>query len=238
MIIEHDEALLHRRKKNKFRLWKPARQESAMSSILSPFASGFFLSAALIMALGAQNLFVLRQGLRREHVGVIVLFCGFADALLIAAGVGGVGAFLAAVPQLTTALAFGGAAFLVWYGVKALRRTAAADAMVIGDAERMTLGRALTATAAFTFLNPHVYLDTVLLMGAAGSSLPVGVRPIFVAGAATASFTWFAALGYGARLLKSVFVRPVAWRMLDAFVGVVMLALAASLIGRALSALP
>lgn len=209
-----------------------------MSSILSPFASGFFLSAALIMAIGAQNLFVLRQGLRREHIGAIVLFCGLADALLIAAGVGGVGAFLAAVPQLTTALTFGGAAFLAWYGIKALGQTAATDAMGIGDAQGVTLGRALTATAAFTFLNPHVYLDTVLLMGAAGSSLPIDLRPIFVAGAASASFTWFAVLGFGARLLKPVFVRPMAWRVLDAFVGVVMLALAASLVSRASSALP
>ncbi len=203
-----------------------------MSSIFSPFASGFFLSVALLVAIGAQNLFVLRQGLRREHVGAIVLFCGCADALLIAAGVGGVGAFLAAIPRLDTALALGGAAFLGWYGIKALRRMAAPDAMVVGDAPRVTLGRALAAAAAFTFLNPHVYLDTVLLMGTAGSTQPADLRPIFVAGAATASFTWFAALGFGARLLKPIFARPAAWRVLDAFVGIVMLTLAASLIAR------
>lgn len=208
-----------------------------MSNILSSFASGFFLSAALIMAIGAQNLFVLRQGIRREHVGAIVLFCGLSDALLIAAGVGGVGAFLTAVPQLTTALAFGGAAFLSWQGVKALRRIAMPDAMVVGDAQSVTLGRALSATAAFTFLNPHVYLDTVLLMGAAGSTQPVELRPIFVAGAATASFTWFAALGFGTRLLEPIFVRQAAWRVLDAFVGAVMLILAASLIARAMPAM-
>ena len=205
-----------------------------MTSILATFVSGFLLSAALIMAIGAQNLFVLRQGLRREHVGAIVLFCGSADALLIAAGVGGVGAFLAAIPQLATALALGGAAFLGWYGIKALRRMAAPAAMVVVDAQGVTLGRALAATAAFTFLNPHVYLDTVLLMGAAGSARPAGLRPIFVAGAATASFAWFAALGFGARLLKPIFARPAAWRVLDAFVGVVMLTLAASLIARAM----
>ena len=203
-----------------------------MSSVFSSFTSGFFLSAALIMAIGAQNLFVLRQGLRREHVGAIVLFCGCADALLIAAGVGGVGALLAAIPQLNTALALGGAAFLGWYGMRALGRMAARDAMVVSDAQGVTLGRALAATAAFTFLNPHVYLDTVLLMGAAGSTQPADLRPIFVAGAATASFTWFAALGFGARLLKPIFVRPAAWRVLDAFVGVVMLTLAASLLAR------
>ena len=189
------------------------------------------------MAIGAQNLFVLRQGLRREHVGAIVLFCGLADALLIAAGVSGVGAFLAAIPQLTTALTLGGAAFLTWYGVKALRRMAVPEAMVVGATQGVTLGRALTATAAFTFLNPHVYLDTVLLMGAAGAAQPAELRPVFVVGAATASFTWFAMLGFGAQLIKPIFARPAAWRVLDAVVGVVMLTLAASLIARAFATL-
>ena len=214
------------------------RQAAAMSNIIPPFASGFLLSATLIMAIGAQNLFVLRRGLRREHVGAIVLFCGLADALLIAAGVGGVGAFLVAIPQLANVLAFGGAAFLAWYGMKALRRMAAPDAMVASEVQSLTLGRSLAATAAFTFLNPHVYLDTVLLMGAAGSTQPSELRPIFVAGAGTASFAWFAALGFGARLLKPIFARPAAWRALDACVGVVMLALAASLIARAMQLMP
>lgn len=201
-----------------------------------PLLSGFLLSTALIMAIGAQNLFVLRQGLRREHVGAIVLFCGAADALLIMAGVAGVGAFLAAVPQLTTLLALAGSAFLAWYGIRALRRIAAAEAMAVIETRGITLTRALMATAGFTLLNPHVYLDTVLLMGAAGSSQPEALRPFFVTGAAAASFAWFAALGYGARLLRPLFARPAAWRVLDAFVGIVMLALAASLVTRALAA--
>ncbi|UIJ44272.1 LysE family transporter [Sphingomonas cannabina] len=205
-----------------------------MTNGISPFLTGFALSAALIMAIGAQNLFVLRQGLKREHVGAIVLFCGGADALLIAAGVGGVGAVLAAIPQLTKALAFAGAAFLGWYGVKALRRMAAPDAMVVAGGGGLTLGRAIAATAGFTFLNPHVYLDTVLLMGAAGSAQPADLRPLFVAGAVTASFAWFAALGYGARLLAPLFARPAAWRVLDALVGATMLALAGSLALRAI----
>jgi L-lysine exporter family protein LysE/ArgO len=206
-----------------------------MTSSLSPFLTGFFLSAALIMAIGAQNLFVLRQGLRREHVGPVVLFCGSADALLIAAGVGGVGAFLAALPQLADVLAIGGAAFLSWYGIKALQRLAAPDAMVVGGGQGLTLGRALAATAGFTFLNPHVYLDTVLLMGAAGSAQPAALRPLFVAGAVTASFTWFTALGYGARLLEPLFAKPASWRVLDAIVGATMLALAASLVARVIA---
>lgn len=204
-----------------------------MTPIFLPFFSGFALSAALIMAIGAQNLFVLRQGLRREHIGPIVLFCGSADALLIMAGVAGVGAFLAAIPQLTMFLTIGGAAFLGYYGVKALQRMASSGAMAVAADEGLTLSRAIAATAGFTFLNPHVYLDTVLLMGAAGSAQPADLRPIFVAGAASASFAWFAALGYGARMLIPLFARPMAWRVLDAIVGVTMLSLTASLLLRA-----
>lgn len=198
------------------------------------YLSGFALSAALIVAIGAQNLFVLRQGLRREHVGAIVLFCAAADSILIAAGVAGVGAFLAALPQLTRALSLGGAAFLGWYGVAALRRMAAPGSVNVTGGGTVTLGRALAATAGFTFLNPHVYIDTVLLMGAAGATQPLALRPVFVAGAASASVLWFSALGYGARLLIPLFARPAAWRVLDAVVGATMLTLAASLIARAL----
>ncbi|PHP20395.1 amino acid transporter [Sphingobium sp. IP1] len=205
-----------------------------MTDALPTFLTGFAMSAALIMAIGAQNLFVLRQGLKREHVGPIVLFCGGADAILIAAGVGGVGALLGAMPQLTLFLSIGGALFLGWYGLKAFQRMMAPEAMMVTTQGGITLGRAIGATAAFTFLNPHVYLDTVLLMGAAGSAQPAALRPIFVLGAASASIGWFAALGYGARLLTPLFARPAAWRVLDAVVGIVMLTLAASLIARTL----
>ncbi|WP_152046317.1 LysE/ArgO family amino acid transporter [Aureimonas psammosilenae] len=200
-----------------------------MAPSLSPFLSGFALSAALIIAIGAQNLFVLRQGLKGEHIGPIVLFCALSDAVLIAAGVGGIGAFLTAAPQLATVLALGGAAFLFWHAVAAFRRTAAPVSAPVGSQPRVTLERALATCAGFTFLNPHVYLDTVLLMGTAGSAQPAPMRPIFVLGAALASFAWFAGLGYGARLLQPLFARPAAWRILDAGVGTVMLALAASL---------
>ncbi|WP_082505316.1 LysE/ArgO family amino acid transporter [Aureimonas sp. Leaf324] len=205
-----------------------------MTPALSAFLSGFALSAALIVAIGAQNLFVLRQGLRGEHVGPLVLFFGASDAVLIAAGVGGMGAFLAAAPQLTLVLALGGAAFLAWYGIAAFRRMASPGALTAEASEGLSLMRALATGAAFTFLNPHVYLDTVLLMGTAGSAQPEAARPLFLLGAAAASFLWFAGLGYGARLLQPVFTRPSAWRVLDAVVGVVMLALAASLVVGAL----
>lgn len=206
-----------------------------MSSILPAFISGFLLSAALIIAIGAQNLFVLRQGLKREHVGQIVLFCSFADLLLIALGVAGVGAFLSAMPQLVTIATLAGAAFLGWYGVNALRRMAVPGDMTTESTPTLTLRRALAMTAAFTFLNPHVYLDTMLLMGTIGAARPVGMRPFFVLGAGLASFVWFATLGFGARLLRPVFAKPAAWRVLDAGVGGVMLALAASLIYHAFS---
>lgn len=206
-----------------------------MTNLFPTFLTGFAMSAALIVAIGAQNLFVLRQGLKREHVGPIVLLCGSVDALLIAAGVGGVGALLGAMPQLTMALTIGGALFLGWYGLKAFQRMMAPEAMAVSDQASVTLGRALAATAAFTFLNPHVYLDTVLLMGAAGAAQPLALRPVFVAGAACASFSWFTALGYGARMLTPLFARPAAWRVLDAIVGATMLTLAASLIARLLA---
>lgn len=203
-----------------------------MTPILPTFLTGFAMSGALIMAIGAQNLFVLRQGLKREHVGAIVLFCGAADAILIAAGVGGVGALLGAMPQLTMALTVGGAAFLAWYGFQAFQRMMKSEAMAVTPQGAMPLSRALGATAAFTFLNPHVYLDTVLLMGAAGSAQAPALRPVFVAGAASASFIWFAALGYGARILAPLFARPAAWKVLDGVVGTIMLAMAAALLGR------
>ncbi|KRC82904.1 amino acid transporter [Sphingomonas sp. Root241] len=206
-----------------------------MTPIFPTFVMGFAMSGALIMAIGAQNLFVLRQGLKREHVGPIVLFCGCADALLIAAGVGGVGALLGAMPQLTMALTVGGALFLSWYGFKAFQRMMAPEAMTVTTQGSVALGRALGTAAAFTLLNPHVYLDTVLLMGAAGSAHTPALRPVFVAGAATASIIWFAALGYGARILTPLFARPAAWKVLDAVVGIVMLTLAATLIGRVLA---
>jgi L-lysine exporter family protein LysE/ArgO len=200
--------------------------------LTSAFAQGFALSAALIVAIGAQNMFVLRQGLRREHVGAIVLFCAAMDALLIGAGVAGLGAVLRIVPGLALLLTLGGALFLGWYGISALRRAMRPEAMALVDQPGVPLATALGRAAGFTLLNPHVYLDTVLLMGAIGASQPGQAQGIFVAGAATASAAWFAALGYGARLLTPLFARPIAWRILDMIVGGTMLALAASLVSR------
>lgn len=198
--------------------------------LIPAFTKGFFLSAGLIIAIGAQNMFVLRQGLKREHVLPIVLFCAAADATLIVAGVSGLGGVLALIPGLSLVLALGGAAFLGWYGVSALRRAASPSVLVIGAEAGMTLGAALAGSAAFTFLNPHVYIDTVMLMGAVGASLPAAQRPLFMTGAALASFVWFSSLGFGARFLAPLFAKPLAWRVLDVGIGVMMLTLAASLL--------
>ena len=191
---------------------------------------GFSLGAGLIIAIGAQNAFVLRQGLKREHVLPVVLVCILADGLLIALGCAGFGTLVAAQPALLTAVGLGGAAFLAWYGVRALRSALAPGALVAGGPEPIPLGRALATVSALTLLNPHVYLDTVVLLGGIAGRFPSDERVFFAGGAVTASVTWFLALGYGARLLAPVFARPAAWRVLDLVIAAVMLTLAALLL--------
>jgi len=233
----------------------------AAAVLLDGFATGFGLCGALIVAIGAQNAFVLRQGLRRAHVGPVVALCSTADATLLAAGAWGLGAALAAWPALATWTAALGALFLATYGAVALRRAAApgrgahgldpsdadpvrADPRGTGprvgaaeDADRTgSLRRTLAVAAAFTFLNPHVYLDTVVLAGSVGARLEPPVRAAFVAGGACASLAWFSALGFGAARLAPTFRSPRAWRVLDAVVGATMLALAAALAVHAMQA--
>jgi len=188
------------------------------------------MSAGLIVSIGAQNMFVLRQGLRREHVAPIILFCALCDSVLVFAGVYGLGAMLSLVPGLTLALSLGGAAFLLWYAFGAFRRALRRSSLVVDGGAGLSLGAAMAACAAFTLLNPHVYIDTVMLMGAVGSSLPRPEWPFFVMGASIFAFLWFYAIGYGARLLAPLFARPVAWRVLDAVTGLMMTAIAVSLI--------
>jgi L-lysine exporter family protein LysE/ArgO len=200
---------------------------------LSAFTTGFALGATLIIAIGAQNAFVLRQGLRREHVLVIVAFCALADLLLIGAGVAGVAHVLGQAPRLTLALTIAGTLFLAWYGIRALARARRASSMSVAEgATRISLRNAVAQAAGFTFLNPHVYLDTVLLMGSIGARQPADLRFWFVGGAAAASGAWFTTLGFGARLLRPVFRTPRAWQVLDTLIGLTMLALAASLLGK------
>jgi L-lysine exporter family protein LysE/ArgO len=200
---------------------------------ISAFTTGFVLCATLIIAIGAQNAFVLRQGLRREHVLIIVAFCALADLLLIGAGVAGVAHVLGQAPRLTLALTGGGTLFLAWYGFRALARARTASAMNVAEGtSRISVRNAVAQAAGFTFLNPHVYLDTVLLMGSIGARQPSDLRFWFVGGAAAASGAWFATLGFGARLLRPVFRTPRAWQVLDTIIGLTMLVLAVSLLGK------
>lgn len=203
----------------------------ALSIVLPVFVQGLALSFGLIVAIGAQNAFVLRQGLRREHVGAVVLFCALADAVLITAGVLGMAQALGARPALARALALGGAVFLAIYGVQALRRAAQAQQLQAA-APAPGLGRAaaVAQAAAFTLLNPHVYLDTVLLVGSIGAQQAAALRGWFVLGACVASVCWFGLLGFGARWLAPWFARPRAWQVLDALIGLTMFVLSALLL--------
>jgi L-lysine exporter family protein LysE/ArgO len=200
------------------------------------FTTGFAISATLIVAIGAQNAFVLRQGIRREHVAPTVLFCVLADLVLIGAGVAGLAKLLGQAPVLTASLTIAGAAFLLWYGVHALLRAMKPQSLQAdAGAERLSLRKVLGQAAGFTFLNPHVYLDTVLLMGTIGARQAVDGRIAFVGGAACASALWFTGLGFGARLLAPVFARPAAWRRLDTLIGLTMISIAAMLVWQAFS---
>jgi len=199
----------------------------APAALLHPALQGLMLTFGLIVAIGAQNAFVLRQGLRREHVGPIVAFCALADAALMATGVAGLAGLIGERPAIARLLAGAGAAFLLAYGVRALWRARAPSALQAGHAPALTRHQALAQVAAFTLLNPHVYLDTVLLVGSLGAQQPGGLaRAAFVAGAALGSLAWFSALGFGASRLAPVFARPRAWQALDALVGLTMLILA------------
>ena len=189
---------------------------------------GFGLS--LIVAIGAQNAFVLRQGLRREHVLAVVLVCALSDAVLILAGIAGAGAVIHAAPVVLTVVRYAGAAFLLVYGLFAARRALRPAALTAdGPAVRTSLTATLGTVLALTWLNPHVYLDTVVLLGSIANTHGAD-RWWFGLGATLGSVVWFTALGYGARLLQPVFARPAAWRVLDAIIAVVMVALAVSLV--------
>ncbi len=190
--------------------------------------SGYLLGLSLIVAIGAQNAFVLRQGLRGEHVLAVVLACALSDAILVAAGVAGFGALVAAAPWIEPVFRWAGAAFLAVYGGRAAWAAWQGGGTLDPGAEVAGLGRSLATCLALTWLNPHVYLDTVVLLGAIGAQAASPV--LFALGAVVASFAFFFSLGYGAALLRPVFAHPVTWRILDAGVAVVMWAIAVSLL--------
>lgn len=196
---------------------------------VSTFFNGLALSFGLIVAIGSQNAHVLRMGLKREHVGVTVLACILIDAALIGLGVAGVGTLVQSSPLLLGAARWGGAAFLLWYGLRSWRAVFASTALTLGPAGvRSSTRQALVSVVALSLLNPHVYLDTVVLLGAVGGNFAPPDRPAFALGAMSASALWFCALGYGATRLSGLFARPVAWKWIDGITGTMMLALSAS----------
>ncbi|MFC3627281.1 LysE/ArgO family amino acid transporter [Vogesella amnigena] len=194
------------------------------------FLKGLGLGASLIMAIGSQNAHVLRMGLLRQHVGATVLVCIVCDMLLIAAGVAGMGVLIQHSPLLLELARWGGAAFLFWYGLRAWRAVLGNDSLAVAAGQaQIPLRQALLTVLAMTLLNPHVYLDTVVLLGSIGGQQPADSRLWFALGACCASALWFLSLGYGARLLAPLFAKPLSWRVLDGVVGSVMWSLAAVL---------
>ena len=194
------------------------------------FLAGFSLSLGLILAIGAQNAFVLRQGLRGEHVAAVCAACAASDALLIVVGVVGASSVTTFAPWLRPVMIWAGAAFLIWYGLRSLRAAFASDAALVPSGSATAgLRQTLAVCLALTWLNPHVYLDTLLLIGSVATRF-AGREAAFAAGAATASVVFFFVLGYGAAILRPLFEKPTAWRMLDAAIALTMWAIAATLI--------
>lgn len=183
---------------------------------------------ALIVAIGAQNAFVLRQGIRREHVGVVVAVCMAGDALLIVGGTAGIGALVTRFPEALEVLRWSGAGYLLWFSVQSFR--AAAKPAGLAEQAPRSKHSVLATTAALTFLNPHVYLDTVVLLGSLANQQGPGLRWTFAAGAVSGSVLWFSVLGYGARALAGVLRKPGTWRWIDAAIGVLMVILAVRLV--------
>jgi L-lysine exporter family protein LysE/ArgO len=198
---------------------------------LPSYLSGAGLGASLIMAIGAQNAFVLRQGLKRRHVGIVVAICASIDVLLIALGVGGMGALIARAPVLLEVIRWAGAVFLFLYGLRAfLAAWRGPGHLDASDGEAQTALGAASTVLALSLLNPHVYLDTVVLLGGIGAQHGWPANAWFAAGAMCSSVVWFTALGFGARLLEPWFRKDVSWRVLDVIVGCVMWWIAAALV--------
>jgi len=198
------------------------------------FSHGAVLSASLIVTIGAQNAFVLRQGIMRSHVGKIVALCSLSDFVLIAAGVGGASTLAARYPRFVEFVLYAGLAYLAWFGIGALSRALRPGHAVMevqGDSARpngQSAWAAVLTTLALTWLNPHVYLDAMLLIGTAGAREPENARVAFALGAMAASLVWFVSIGYGARFLAPLFRKASAWRLLDGATGGMVLLVAAT----------
>jgi L-lysine exporter family protein LysE/ArgO len=206
-----------------------ARLSRYRPAVIADGLAGLVTGLSLIVAIGAQNAYVLRQGLRRSFVGPVVVLCTLSDVALIVAGVSGIGAIVAHASWVLTLVRWLGVVFLVWYAINSLRRAARHESLHAdgesAESRRTVLGRA----AALTWLNPHVYLDTVLLLGSIGNTHGTTGRWWFALGAGVASTLWFGGLGFGARLAAPLLARPRAWQVLDVLVALTMLYVAAKL---------
>lgn len=198
--------------------------------MLTPYVEGFAMGGGLIVAIGAQNAFVLTQGVRNNRPVLVAMLCILIDMACISLGVSGVGTAVAANPSLGTVAAWGGAAFLLWYGWRSFRSMMKAERLQVDAETADTLRRTIGMTLAVSLLNPHLYLDTVVLLGGVSGQYASPARYVFGAGAITASTAWFLSLTLGGRLLAPLFARSITWRVLDAVVGLTMWGIAAGLI--------
>jgi L-lysine exporter family protein LysE/ArgO len=189
------------------------------------FLPGFFAGLGLIVAIGAQNAFVIRQGLKRQHVLAVVAICALADAALIALGIAGLGAIIQGLPWLLEGVRWFGVAYLTWFGIKSVRSAFKNQTMDTSGNEAGSLKKAVLAVLGFTFLNPHVYLDTVILLGSISNQFAED-RWIFGFGAMTASVVWFSTIGFGARAASRFMSKPIFWRVLDSLIAAVMFSIA------------
>jgi len=194
------------------------------------FLKGMGIGAGLIVAIGAQNAFVLRQGLLRRFVFTCALICTGCDAVLISAGVAGMGQLITSHPGLLAIAKWGGALFLFAYGVRSAWAATKPGGLVAANVAAPSYAAVVASAFGFSLLNPHVYLDTVILLGAVGGQQADNARMAFALGAMSASAVWFFGLGYGARLLAPLFARAMAWRVLDGLIAIVMWAIAYSLV--------
>ncbi len=195
-----------------------------MNALIAGFLSGF----SLIVAIGAQNAYLLRLGLSRSHIGIAVAICALSDVILIVAGIAGVGSLVRAIPHLLEVFRWIGVSYLTAYGIRSFWRAYKVSTLTPSEVAQPTRRAVILTTLAFTFLNPHVYLDTVLLLGSIGNQYG-SHRWFFALGACLASVTWFVSLGTGAKALARVMGRPATWRVLDVGIGIVMLLVAWSI---------
>lgn len=189
------------------------------------FLPGVLTSMSLIMAIGAQNAFVIRQALTRKHVLVMVLICAASDTLLIFAGIAGLGAVIQGLPWLFEILRWFGVVYLTWFGINSLRSAFKGDSLQAATAETKSLKQVVISLLGFTFLNPHVYLDTVILLGSIGNTF-ADAKWFFAAGAALGSMIWFLSIGFGAKAASRFMSKPIFWKVLDIVIAVIMFAIA------------